>query len=458
MLPTIHSVFIVGIKGVAMANIAVLLKKMGKKVTGSDTAEVFITDSLLSQNALTVSTGFALDDIPTDCDLVVYSAAHRGSKNLQVREAIKRAIPTVHQAHLLGQITASFKNLVAVCGCHGKTTTASLLAYSLLRLQKNPSYLVGAPFFNDYQGSDFLNTDLFIVEADEYALDPPADKTPKFNFLHPSHILCTNIDYDHPDAYKNLDETKEAFAKFLAGGHKLILNAADPVLASLFPRLRGKNYVTYGRQDATLTFSAITTSARTTTFTATYKNKTIGAFNLSLFGRMNVSNAAGVILTLLELGYNSSEIQTAIAGFTGAKRRFELMAKIGDKLLFDDYGHHPNEILATISAARDRFPNRRIVVIFQPHTYSRTTVFRREFERALATADASLVLPVFSSARETPEAHSVAPFSDHRLIQLTAKDDLTTILKELIRPHDVIFTMGAGDVYKLKDDIIRLLE
>ena len=194
-----------------MANLAVILKKLGKDVTGSDVSEEFITDELLKKNKIAWQSGFNPGSLPGNTDLVIYSAAHRGLLNPQIQQAKKRNIPVISQAEFQAKLLDRFKTKIAVCGCHGKTTTSSLLSYALIKLGVNPSYMIGSPSFDGYPGGDYNGSGYFVIEADEYGVDPPRDKTPKFHFLNPNYILCTNIDFDHPDVYKNLDEVKKAY-------------------------------------------------------------------------------------------------------------------------------------------------------------------------------------------------------------------------------------------------------
>ncbi len=419
MLMEAKNIFIVGMKGVAMANLALILKKMGKTVAGSDVDEEFITDELLKKNEIGWQVGF--NTLPDETDLIIYSAAHGGTNNPQVIEAKKRDIKVISQAEILDEIMGQFKIKIAVCGSHGKTTTASLLAYSLIKLGKKPSYLVGAPSFNNFWGGDYQNSDYFIVEADEYGVNPPFDKTPKFNFLKPDYIICTNIDFDHPDVYRNLEEIKKTFLKFF-DGKKLFLCANDKSLMEVAKQLPKNNYLT---------------------------------FKESL-----ISHTGGVALCLSNLGFKNTEIKEAMRDFTGAKRRFELVYN-GGVTLYDDYAHHPKEIEATIAAARARFPKQRLIIIFQPHTYSRTQSLLPDFARSLSLADLAYILPIFPSAREkTSDFHvsssDIVKLNPNKLFSVSSTGQLLKLLASTLQPQDVIFTMGAGDVYKLKDDIIRV--
>jgi len=438
MLNNTSNIFIVGIKGVGMANLALILKKMGKNVSGSDVEEEFITDKWLIKEKIVITNGFSPFHLPKDTQLLVYSASHGGGENAQVLEAKKRGIKVFHQAAFIAELMKQFKKTIAVAGSHGKTTSASLLAYALIKLGTKPTYLVGSSDFNGYPAGDFGSYDYFVVEADEYAVNPPKDKTPKFNFLHPAIILCTNIDFDHPDVFKDMAEIKKAFAEFLKQGKKVI--RAD--------ELKIENVIV---------------DAKGTSFTL----NNLGRFDIALYGDKNALNAAGVIMTLLDLGFEPDQVREAIKDFTGAKRRFEQQFSLNETFLFDDYAHHPAEIEATIKAAKERFKNKRIIVLFQSHTYSRTAALLDEFVAKLSLADLSLIGPIFPSARENPKQFNITSLDFEKKAKeqnisnvkgFLSMDDLLGELSKNLRKGDIVFTMGAGDVYKLKTAIISLIK
>ena len=454
MLEQSKNIFFLGIKGVAMANLAVILKKMSKNVTGCDLQEEFITDKLLKDNKIIWATGFDFANLHEDIDLIVYSAAHGGTGNPLVIEAKNRNINIISQAKLIGEMMEGFENRIAVCGCHGKTTTSSMLVYALNKLKQKPSYLVGVPFFSGYQGGDFQGKKYFVVEADEYGVNPPVDKTPKFNLLNPDYIIATNIDFDHPDVYKDLEETKKAFRKFFSD-KKLIANIDDNNLLQCIDTLKVK---TYGESDKA-NFQII--NIKIDEEGSTFALKNVGKFRISLFGKHNISNATAVIVQLLEFGFKVNEIGEAIVDFTGAERRFEKIYFKNNIYLFDDYAHHPAEITATIKAAKNRFPNRRIITIFQPHTYSRTSNLLKQFTESLSLADIGFVLPIFASARENSSQFNVSSrdivIGSENLNYVESNDHLLDQLEKILKEGDVIFTMGAGDIYKLKDAIVKII-
>ena len=452
-----------------MANLAVILKKMGKNVTGCDIREEFITDKLLQDNKISWLVGFDVNKLPKQTDLIVYSAAHGGTSNPLVIETLKRNINVISQAKLLGELMDQFETKIAVCGCHGKTTTSSLLVYALNKLKQKPSYLVGVPFFSGSQGGDFQSKKYFVVEADEYGVNPPVNKTPKFNLLNPDYIIATNIDFDHPDVYKDLKETKKAFKKFF-GNRKLIANIDDK---NLFQCINTLNSITYGESEkSNYQIVDLKTDEEGSSFKIVNnshpklgsgsRNKFGMTYQTSLFGKHNISNAAAVIVQLLELGFKANDIKTALIGFTGAERRFEKVYFKNNIYLFDDYAHHPSEIAATIKAARNRFPKKRIVVIFQPHTFSRTNFLLKEFRQSLSLTDQGFVLPIFASAREKSDQFKISSkdivSAKPNLKYVESNGELLEELNKTIKEGDVIFTMGAGDVYKLKELIIKIID
>ncbi len=461
----VRSVFILGIKGAAMANIAVILHEMGKSVTGVDVAEEFITDRILKDKGIAYSTVFDSASIPVDCDLFIYSAAHGGLSNDLSKDVQRRGITIRHQVDVIADIMSEAKIKIAVAGSAGKTTTSALLSHVLVGLSQNPGYMIGVPEFGSHAGGKCTDGAYFVVEADEYGMNPPIDKSPKFLHLKPDLILATNIDFDHPDTYKDLDEVKRAFEKFF-DSKKLLLCADDANLMTV-ARQSGASTKTFGyAEGATLRITDVEASEHNTRFQLEYKTKSLGDFTIELFGAKNVSNATGVILCLLEFGFDADRIKKALLGFTGATRRFEKIAYLNDTYLFDDYAHHPAKITAAIEAARARFSSRRLVLIFQPHTYSRTAALTAEFAESLSAADCVLVAPIFPSARENPNdfdvnSHAIEEAQkpgSKKIKAYDSKEDLIKDLSSYISRGDVIFTMGAGDIYKLKNDIIETIK
>ena len=465
MLKKTKNIFILGIKGVAMANLALILTKMGKKVYGWDVTEDFITKPLLDSLPIKIFNHNHLDkEVIKKTDLIIYSAAHQGDKNPLLNK-FNPQIPRLHQVDVIDNILKQFSLPIAVAGSHGKTTTSSLLAFSLINLQQKPSYIVGSSNFNNSLGANYYppsRTSYFIVEADEYGLNPPYNKTPKFYHLHPKLIIATNIDFDHPDVYQNLDAVKIAFLNFF--NKKTIIACGDNKnLKDVLKKFERKQYLLYGfNQDNDYQIINWVVDEKNSQFDLYYKNKKIDRFKVKIFGTMNISNTSAVIVCLKFLGFSLKDIKAAIENFTGAKRRFEEIYHHKNTYLFDDYAHHPTEIIKTITTARLRFPKRRIIVIFQPHTYSRTKILLKEFAASLSNADLSLVLPIFPSAREKTIQEKISSLkivnlNKEKLIYISKKQELINKLKKILKVGDIIFTMGAGDVYQLKNIIIPII-
>lgn len=469
------SVFFVGIKGAAMVHLAVLLNRMGITVTGADTTEVFPTDSVLHSEGIPFQ---SFDDamLTPDTDLVVYSAAHKGSENPLVIQAREKGIDILHQASLLQEVSATCKHRLAVAGCHGKTTTSALLAYMLLRLDQEPSYLVGTSTFTGYPGGDYRGRNYFVYEADEYALDPPRDTTSKLMAFRPDTSIITNIDFDHPDVFTSIEQTKEVFSSYIGSivhhrkdkAHPPIIACSDdPNLSDVLRLCKRQQYVTYGFEEtADYLIKHAATTESGSSFLLTKEREVLGRFLVGLYGENNIRNTAAVIIQLLHLGFSAEQINEHLPGFTGADRRFQLLSTVHNTLIFDDYAHHPSEITSVIDTARKRFPDRKITLVFQPHTYSRTVRFQKEIVQALADADMAIIAPIFGSAREQDSDNQVTSqtlqdLAVKKMIQTifgaADEDGFIRLLNEQIQPGGVIILAGAGNIYQYQDQISSIL-
>jgi len=460
-----------------MANLARILKQMGKTVSGSDVSEEFITDISLQEADIKVTTSFDVAQLPQDTQCVIYSASHQGRNNSQVQEGLKRGITVMHQAELLGVLIKQFQRSIAVAGCHGKTTTSGMLAYALSKLTHASSHMVGVSSFGAMYGGEYKGRDYFVFEADEYGIDPPENITPKFHMVNPDYAIITNLDFDHPDIYKSYTEVKDAFSAFMQKIIQkdtippvLFLNGDDEGLQDISFHLPPSAFVFYGSSEmCDVSYSDISNDEKNTTFVINSEHYDIKhtEISIALFGEKSVSNTTGVITMLLHLGFAIEDIKDVIKDYQGPKRRFEQKFFKHDVYLFDDYAHHPAEIDATIAACQNRFPNRRIIVIFQPHTFTRTDQFKDAFVEVLSRADEALLLPIFSSARESSDGQHI---TSEDLVKLSkkkgistiqsfgSKEDLVDYLAGHIAEGDILFTMGAGDVYKLDTEIKKIIE
>ena len=456
------SVFIVGIKGVAMVHIATMLKAMGVRVQGVDVGDTYITDHLLTAAGITVHTRFDIV-LPAEVDLLIYSASHEGAHNPLVQQAQKKGIGVVSQAAFLGELMQQFTNRLAVCGCHGKTTTSSLLAYTMLRMNLHPSYLIGSSGFNGYDGGSYDGKEWFVIEADEYGVHPPHDITPKFHLLEPTAILCTNIDFDHPDVYRDLAHVKSAYRTFLKKAQTVVICGDDPTLASYArkqPHMKTYGYMPHNAYRI-VNYETTKEGIR---FDLLFDEQVHESFETNLYGEKNILNAAGVVALLLQHGFSADAIRSGMSGFSGPKRRMEVLAASDDLVVIDDYAHHPDEIRAVIQALRARYDQRRLVVLFQPHTFSRTQALLSEFAHALSAADLAYIAPIFPSAREDSSRFNVTSYDieanarslgQEHVVAFASSDALLEHVYAQIAKGDVVCTMGAGDIYRMADGIMQ---
>jgi len=421
-----HHVHFTGIKGVGMTALALCAQDLGIKVTGSDVDEPFVTDAVITRRRIDWRIGFSPSHVLPATSLLVYTAAHQGANNPEVQAAREREIATVSHAQALDQLMQG-KIGISVCGVGGKTTTAAMLSHILDRLGARPSFCIGvgdipslgAPGRYDQEGRHF------VAEADEYTADPTQDFMPRFAYQHPRIIICTNIEFDHPDVYTDLDHTKAVFVDFfnqLPADGLLLINAESAINQSILPRLKVK-YQTYP-------------------------------------GQFNQANATAAIKAAVTLGFDPGKAAAALKDFTGTTRRFEKIADLNGILVYDDYAHHPREIQATLQAAKAKFPGRKLIAIFQPHTYSRTKALLTEFSHSFAAADQVIFLPIYASAREISDpavsSQTLAAMTPRGVFAANPKD-LLQYLKLNLSPPAVIFTLGAGDIYLLHDQIIAAI-
>ncbi|MBI4130128.1 UDP-N-acetylmuramate--L-alanine ligase [Candidatus Roizmanbacteria bacterium] len=476
-LSQIKAVYFVGIKGVGMTALAVVAKERRMIVSGSDVTEIFATEELLRKKKISLYQGFDPShihefikkhkNIPKEEILVVTTGAHSGVHNNESEEAKKNDITVITHGEALGMFMQG-KRRISVAGTHGKSTTAALLAHILTYAGDDPSYAVGVAGINSLGSSGhFGKGDYFIAEADEYVSDPTSNQVARFLYQTPEIAVITTIDFDHPDVFISLDQVKRVFVeltKTIQRGGCLVANADDPVVRSILPYVDEK-IRTYGiANESDFHVERIETKKQKTTFTASYKGESLGVWEITIPGIHNVSNASGAMVVAHEAGIAWEVIRKALPSFTGTKRRFEFVAEVNSIMLYDDYAHHPAEIAATLSAAKTWFPNRQIVVIFQPHTYSRTLALFSEFSRCFADADSVTIAPIFRSAREKPDSsitseQLVASIRKHHkaaFYSSSAAGFISTIGKKLHR-NAILFTMGAGDIYKWHGEIIKAL-
>ena len=457
----------VGIKGVGMTALALWAKGAGYKVTGSDLEEEFITDEVLKKAGIMIKNGFDRKDLKEVPDMVVTTGAHGGKTNPENLAFILEGVEVLSHGQALGKFMEG-KDGISISGVGGKTTTSAMISSVLTNSNSDPSYAVGvSEIFPLGEPGHFGKGKYFIAEADEYASCPQTDRTPRFMYQHPKIAVVTNIEYDHPDLYNNLSETKSAFINFINNSMEdsvAVLNNDNSNIRSIVSKIR-RNIITYGfSKDVMFRIDNLHFSQGKTLFDIKADNINIGKFSLSVPGKYNALNAAATICVALHIGISADQINKSLGEFLGTKRRFELIADKNGRKLYDDYAHHPSEIQMTLMAARDWFPRNKIICIFQPHTYSRTKSLLSDFAQSFGFADEVLILPIFASAREKEDksinssvlAAEISHYHQN-VSYMDTTDKLLSYVKKTKDSNSVIITMGAGDVYKLGPQIEEII-
>jgi UDP-N-acetylmuramate--alanine ligase len=457
----IKSIHFVGIGGIGMSGIAEVLADRGLRVSGCDLKPSRATD-LLAARGVEVFIGHDPSHLH-GVDTVVVTAAVRG-QNAEIDEAQRRGISVLKRKEILGAI-AGRKRTVGVSGTHGKTTTTAMIALVLEEAGLDPTILVGGILQNIGSNAKNGRGDLLVVEADEY------DRT--FHQLHPEIAIVTNIEADHLEYFGSFDAVAEAFRVFVEGvrpGGVVVGCVDDPTVAALldgvaagFSRPNGgpaeagpsTRVVRYGLGPrAELTARNVAFHERG----ASFEVEGFGFFKLFVPGEHNVQNALAAIAVARELGISAHVAAAALAKFLGVDRRFQILGDYGGALVVDDYAHHPTEIRATLDAARSGYPQRRIVALFQPHLYSRTRDFAREFGESLGRADVAIVSPIYA-AREKPiegiSARIIAESAKGIEFLDRSNAEIVNELRRRLEPNDVFITMGAGDVHEIAEALVR---
>ncbi len=440
---TIH---MIGIGGVSMSGIAAILKNWGFTVTGSDWAKSETIDKL-NELGVQVTIGHNLEAI-ANCDIVVYSAAIKEDDSEMI-EARRRGIPTIERADFLGELTRCYQDTICVSGTHGKTTTTSMISLCFLEALKDPSIQVGAylkPLNGNYKVG---NSEYFIIEACEYV--------ESFLKFSPKAEIILNIDNDHLDYFKNFENIKNAFVKYvklLPDYGILVLNADDSNCLDL-SQYTNVRPITYGIQNKDADFHAnniIFDADGFSEFDVYYKDSFYGRIKLSVPGTHNILNALSCIALCTQYGIEKSAIQSALLKFTGAHRRFELKGKIDNKVsVYDDYGHHPTEILAVAKSLSHK-KYHHSWVIFQPHTYSRTKNLLKDFANSLLNFDHVIVLDIYA-AREKNTYDISSKDLVNQLLSMGKEakyipnfEECASYVKNNVEENDIVLTLGAGTV------------
>ncbi len=455
----LSNVHFIGIGGAGMSGIAEVLLDYDLEVSGCD-LQSSETTRRLEGLGVAISIGHSAEHLD-DVGLVVASSAI-ADDNEEVIAARERNITVVRRAEMLGELMR-LKYGIAVAGTHGKTTTTSLVGTILTEAGLDPTVIVGGRLRVSGTGARLGKSDYLVAEADEF------DRS--FLRLQPILAVVTSIDRDHLDTYADLGEICEAFVDF-AGRvpffGEVIVCLDDPVIQGILPRLADRRVVSYGLSpQADLSATDLEDEGASCRFMVRDSlHGTLGAVHLPMPGRHNVQNALAAVAVGLALGLEFGDIAAALSGFSGVHRRFEKLGTWCGATVVDDYAHHPTEVAATLQAARSAFPGARLHAVFQPHLFSRTRDLAREFGQALLAADRAWVTAIYPS-REKPipgvsseMVVEAARASGHRKVVGCAdwRDLPARIQAELgggDGDGDVVLTMGAGDIYRLAEELVR---
>ena len=448
----IHIHFI-GIGGISMSGLAEILLEENFKITGSDSKESDLTKKL-EQRGAAIYYGQKASNIKEGTQLVVYTAAIHAD-NPEYAAAKNAGIPMLTRAELLGQIMENYSKSIAVSGTHGKTTTTSMISEIMLSACMDPTISVGGILDSINGNIRVGESDIFLTEACEY--------TNSFLNFYPKYTMILNIEADHLDFFKDLNDIRNSFHRFAsntAENGTIILNGAITDIPQITEGLK-QNIVTYGLDDS---YDIHATDIHFDdkacgTFTAMHKDQKIADIVLHVPGIHNVSNALAAIALALELHIDTEHIVLGLSNFGGTERRFQVKGKLGDVTIVDDYAHHPTEIRATLTAAKN-YPHDRIICVFQPHTYTRTKSLFPEFVKALSEADVVILADIYA-ARETDTLGVSSEDIKNELVKLGKEayyfpsfDAIENFLLKFCMNNDLLITMGAGDILKVGEHLL----
>ena len=485
-------IYLIGIKGVGMTMLAQFLAAHGHRVSGSDITDSFMTDKVLRKEKIKVMSPFSENNIPAPLDLIIYSSAFNEKNNpelalIKKNKARFKNIPILSYAEALGQIFNEYYG-VAVCGSHGKTTTSAWLGYVLMRAGQNPNVLVGSRV-PQFGGSSLKGaSNLFVAEVDEYQN--------KLRYFQPDGVVLNNIDFDHPDYFKGEAAYTKVFADFVkkipVAGF-LIISARDAASQAIKKYCRGRIHsysLVSAAQDFIEAEGVIGTDSDYLAydlrlkddyqiFKLAYRSVSIvkkarvesvlglGEFKIRLWGEHNVLNALATVAAARELKTPLEKIRSGLASFSGTERRAQILGKYRGATIIDDYAHHPTEIVATLAGLRAHYPKKRIITVFHPHTFTRTRALFKDFVQSFSASDELIILDIYGSAREKQGgvsshqlAVAISQFNKSQKISQPVKylgtmPEVTAYLRRHLSAKDVLLLMGAGDVFRIGQDLLK---
>lgn len=446
MFRGITRIHFVGIGGIGMSGIAELLLNLGFRVTGSDVSESEAVQRLRSLGAQ-VHIGHRPENVG-DAQVVVYSSAV-GLDNPECASARARTLPVIPRAEMLAELMR-MKHSIAIAGTHGKTTTTSMLATILATAGKDPTAVIGGRLDMFGSNARLGDGDLLVAEADE------SDRS--FLKLYPIIAVVTNIEEEHMDCYRDIDDILSTYVQFLNkvpffGFDMVCLD--DPNVQRILPQLDRKVFTYGSHTQAIYRYTEPSFDGMSTRFSACRKDALLGEISLGVPGRHNCLNALASIGVSLELGIDFDTIRAALEGFKGVQRRCQVRGEKDGITVMDDYGHHPTEIRMTLSAIKNGFPGRRIIAVFQPHRYTRTRDLFESFVNSFYDAGALYITEIYPASEEPIEGVSgrrlyeeIRNHGYRDVFYVPEKEDIPEALSGALRQGDLLVFLGAGDVWR----------
>lgn len=449
-----NHIYFMGIGGISMSGLAEILLKEGFRISGSDAKESSFTDRLSALGA-TVVYGQRSENITDDIDCVVYTAAIHPD-NPEYRTAMKKQIPMLTRAELLGQMMRRYRRSIAVSGTHGKTTTTSMLSHILVKAGTDPTISVGGVLPLIGGNIRVGGNDTFLLEACEY--------TNSFLSFSPTMEIILNVEADHLDFFKDIDDIRSSFHRFverLPEDGTVIIDNRIRAYRELVRDFPGR-VVTVGTEGADIYAEELLYDEYgCPSFVPVAFGEALSRVQLAVPGEHNIFNALAAIAAGLELGLPAARIREGLQDFRGTVRRFEKKGELNGATIIDDYAHHPQEIEATLRAA-EHYPHRELWCVFQPHTYSRTRALLPEFGRALELSDHVLLADIYA-ARETDTLgvsaadveRAINADTPGKALYLSSFEEIERYLMEKLSPGDLCITMGAGDIYRVGEELLQ---
>ena len=452
----IKHIHFVGIGGIGMSGIAELLLNLGFDISGSDISNNENVKRL-KRIGVMVFRGHKPENMK-NCDVLVYSSAV-SLNNSEIIKAKQMRIPVIKRAEMLGELINLKDTSIAVSGTHGKTTTSSMIGSMLTYAKKEPTLVVGGLVQNLNSNSKLGEGEVIVVEADEF------DRS--FLSLKPTIAIVNNIELEHTDCYENLNDLENSFVQFCQSVPfygSVLVNIDSLSVGNILHRIE-RPVTTYGlSRDAAFRAKELEFKENKSTYSLFRAEENLGKIHLNVPGEHNVMNSLGAVALGFELGLSFNSIKNGLLNYKGVRRRFDIKGTHNNIMVVDDYAHHPTEVLATIEAAKKGW-NKNLIVIFQPHLFSRTKEFHKEFARSLEKPDFIILTSIYPAREKSIPGVTSKLISDNigkskkeTLFNVDEVDQAITILNEIAKPGSMILTLGAGDIWRFSDKYLSILK